>query len=109
MSSQATSRVARNRLGARERAQAARGLTGSQRVSESVAEEDTPTGRPRAISNSRPQLTRQKPEQRPRQACALGSKGISISIPSRAMTVAGKTARASRSSSDVSREYRAET
>ena len=34
MSSQATSRVARNRLGARSRAQAASGLTGSQRVSE---------------------------------------------------------------------------
>jgi hypothetical protein len=35
-------RVARDRLGARERAQAARGLTGSQRVSELADEEDTP-------------------------------------------------------------------
>jgi hypothetical protein len=34
MSAEAASRVARNRLGARERAQAASGLTGSQRVSE---------------------------------------------------------------------------
>ena len=42
MSAQATSRVARNRLGARERAQAARGLTGSQRVSELVTEADIP-------------------------------------------------------------------
>jgi hypothetical protein len=48
VSSQAASGVARNRLGARERAQAARGLTGSQRVSRpgarlrARAEEDTP-------------------------------------------------------------------
>jgi hypothetical protein len=35
-------RVARDRLGARSRAQAASGLTGSMRVSELVAEEDTP-------------------------------------------------------------------
>jgi len=45
VSSQAASGVARNRLGARERAQAARGLTGSQRVSRLAAEEDTLTDR----------------------------------------------------------------
>jgi hypothetical protein len=48
VSSQAASRVARDRLGARSRAQAASGLTGSMRVSELAAEEDTPR-RPRAM------------------------------------------------------------
>jgi len=46
VSSQAASRVARNRLGARERAQAASGLTGSQRVSEQPPERIHPPDRP---------------------------------------------------------------
>gem|GEM_PF-4380286 len=48
MSSRATSRVARNRLGARERAQAANGLTGFAACKRVVAEEDIPPAdRPR--------------------------------------------------------------
>jgi hypothetical protein len=51
VSSQAASRVARDRLGARSRAQAASGLTGSMRVSELAAEEDTPR-RPGAMNRT---------------------------------------------------------
>jgi hypothetical protein len=56
---------------------------------------------PRTRNNGPERANRNAPDF---QLCALGSKGTSISMPSRAMIVAGKTARDSRSRSDVSRE-----